>query len=170
MTHLDMTEPLAPLHTELGKALHVCQIFESSLCLLLALLAHERADGASGAFQASWDFHSQKTLGHLLKALRAQVEVPDDIDDYLDMGISKRNQIVHGFMTRNTARLFDAKARLEVEAELSALKKEVRRRDIAVTKLIDALIKKYGLSTDALRGMAHDWWNHKNPGPPLNPS
>src|SRR5437762_58867 len=96
-----VSEALAPVYLEFGKAVYICQCFKSSLCLLLSTMAHESSLGEEGAFKASWDFHSRKTLGHLLKALREKIEVPDDLDEFLGEGVDKRNEIVHGFLTKN---------------------------------------------------------------------
>ncbi|SRR6266581_3323194 len=159
-------DALAPVILEFGKAVYICQCFESSLCLLLATMAHERADGEEGAFVASWDFHSRKPLGRLLSSLREQIEVPAELDKCLDEGIDKRNTIVHGFLTKNAVRLADPKERLKIEAELVQLKKDVKRRDIAVNKLLDTLLKKYGLSNAILKQNADRLWDFHNPDDP----
>ncbi|OIQ70503.1 hypothetical protein GALL_478810 [mine drainage metagenome] len=162
----NMLDALAPVFLELGRAVYICQTFEDSLCFLLSQMAHETADGEDGAFQAAWDFHSSKPLGQLLITLRKQIEVPTELDEYLSTGIKKRNEIVHGYLTKNAMRLYDPKGRLEVEKELSELKIEVKRRDIAVNKLIDALLKTYGLSNTSLKRNADDLWNFQNPKDP----
>ena len=161
---------LAPVYLEFGKAVYICQCFESSLCLLLSTMSHESAEGEDGAFQAAWDFHSKKTLGGLLHALRKQIEVPEELDQYLGVGVEKRNEVIHGFLTKNVNRLADPKGRIEVEWELVALKLEVKRRDIVVNKLLDALLKKYGLSNDILKRNADRLWEHFNPDESTPPS
>lgn len=165
-----LNEALAPIYLELGKALYICQCFESSLCFLLSQIAHESADGESGAFQASWDFHSKKTLGQLLKALRERIVVPDKLDEYLGVGVDKRNEIVHGFLTKNVARLYDPKGRFDVENELVQLKLEVKQRDKVVNQLLDALLEKYGLSNKLLKQNADRLWEHLNPDEPSGPT
>lgn len=162
----NVSELLAPVFLEFGKAVYICQCFESSLCLLLSMMAHESAQGEDGAFQAAWDFHSKKTLGHLLKSLRERIEVPEELDGYLSVGVDKRNEIVHGFLTKNVARLADPKGRLEVERELITLKQEVKRRDIVVNGLLDGLLKKYGLSNEILKRNADRLWDYLNPEGP----
>ena len=161
-TDKGMNELLAPVFLELGKAVYICQCFESSLCFLLSTMAHESAQSKDGAFQAAWDFHSQNTLGRLLKSLREQIDVPEDLDEYLRIGVDKRNEIVHGYLEKNAVRLYDPKGRLEVEQELVQLKLEVKRRDVTVNKLIDALLKKYGLSNEILKNNANRLWRHLN--------
>lgn len=164
-----VTDLLAPLLLEFGKAAYICQCFESSLCFLLSLMTHESAEGEEGAFQASWDFHSKKTLGNLLKSLREIIEVPQDLDKFLGEGVETRNKIIHGFLTRNVARFNEPKGRLDIERELVALKREVKRRDIVVNKLIDALLKKHGTSNEKLKRSADRLWEYLNPEDPSDP-
>ena len=157
-----MAADLEPLMLELGKAVFICQSLEESLCFLHSQMTHEETDGEHGAFQASWDFHSSKTLGQTLNALRKRIEIPDDMNEYLEQGVKTRNAIVHGFVTKNMARLMDPKGRLEVEAELSSLKVEVKKRDIVVNKLLDALFAKYGFTNEDLKRSAGELYEIKN--------
>lgn len=162
-TEPDLIEMNKLVLLEFAKAVYICQCFESSLCLLLALMAHEKIP-EKGAFEASWEFHSTKALGRLLQSLREQIEVPTELDEYLGIGVKKRNEIIHGFLTKNALRLADPKARIEIVNELVHLKQEVKKRDIVVNKLLDALFAKYGLSNELLKRNADRYWEHMNPG------
>lgn len=157
-----MATDLEPLVLELGKAVYICQAFESSLCLLHAMMTHEETGGQEGAFTASWDFHSAKTLGQTINALCKRIDIPANLNDYLEEGIKCRNQIVHGFMTKNMRRLMEFKGRLEVQKELEALKLEVKRRDIEINKLLDVFFAKYGLSNKELKRQAGELYAAKN--------
>ena len=82
-----MATDLEPLMLELGKAVYICQAFESSLCLLHAMMTHEEEGGQEGAFTASWDFHSAKTVGQTINALRKRIDIPANLNDYLEEGV-----------------------------------------------------------------------------------
>lgn len=155
-------DQLDPLFLELGKAIYICQAFESSLCFLLALLTDQRVPSDGEAFSASWDFHSKETLGRMLKHLRGEIDLAAEIDAYLEEGIDKRNTIVHGFLSRNAMRLADPKGCLEVERELQDLKQEVRHCHVVVKKIIDGVLSKYGLSSDLLKEHANRYWDWVN--------
>ena len=157
-----MATDIEPLMIELGKAVYICQAFESSLCLLHAMMTHEEAGGQEGAFTASWDFHSAKTLGQTINALRKRIDIPANLYDYLQEGVKCRNQIVHGFMTKNMPRLMEFKGRLEVQKELEALKLEVKHRDIEINKVLDVFFAKYGLSNKELKRQAGELYAAKN--------
>lgn len=157
-----MATDLEPLLLELGKAVYICQAFESSLCLLHAMMTHEETGGEEGAFTASWDFHSAKTLGQTINALRKRIDIPADLSDYLEDGVKCRNQIVHGFLTKSMPRLMEFKGRLEVQKDLEALKMEVKARDVVMNKLLDALFAKYGLSNAILKHQAGEMYMARN--------
>src|SRR5476651_1225269 len=57
---------------------------ESSLCFLHALVSE---DQNPGSFQASWDFHSEKTLGALIDRLKKRLPVSGEITDSLEKGL-----------------------------------------------------------------------------------
>jgi hypothetical protein len=151
-----------PIWLELGKALFICQAFESSLCFLHAQMSFEQARGEEGSFQASWDFHSNKTLGQLINALRKRIELPDNLNVYLETGMRIRNEIVHGFVSKNIGRLYDPNSRAQVEAELVAMKKEIKKRDIVVNRLLDSFFAKYGFSNRDLKHNAGEAWERLN--------
>lgn len=157
-----MPTDIEPLLLELGKAIYICQALESSLCLLHAMMTHEESGGEEGAFRASWDFHSAKTLGQTINALRKRIDLPADLSDYLEDGIKHRNHIVHGFLTKNLPRLMEHRGRIDVQKELECLKMEVKARDVVINKLLDALIAKYGLSNVALKNQAGEMYRSRN--------
>ena len=147
---------LKPLMTAMGEAILICQAFEESLCFLHAQMSHEEAMGESGAFEASWDFHSSKTLGGLLTALRKRIDIPEELGDFLEKGVQTRNRIVHGFLTQNMGRLITPQGQICVIEELNELKLEVKRRDVVANKLLDALFQKYGFSNEDLKKQASE--------------
>lgn len=157
------SELTAPVLLEFGKAVYICQCFESSLCLLLSFMAHQPNENEDGVFQASWDFHSKKPLGTLLKSLRERIDVPKELDRFLREGVEKRNEVVHGFLTRNAVRLASPKERLKIEQELVKLKDEIKYCDVVVNKLLDILLKKYGTSNEQLKRDADSLWEYLNP-------
>lgn len=162
MTRPDAIELTKSVLFEFAKAVYICQCFESSLCFLLALMAYNRIP-EEGTFSDYWDFNSTKTLGQLLKSLRWKINVSTDLDEYLGVDESKRNEIVHSFITKNFLRLADPKGRIEIEKELRCLKQEIKKRDIVVNKLINTLLAKYGLSNDIPKRIEDNHWQHINP-------
>ena len=153
---------LDPVMLEFGATVYICQLFENSLCLLMALVAEHLTSSDGKAFQASWDFHAKKTLGGLVCALKDQINVPLDFEALLQEGVQARNKIIHGYLPNNMKRVFDLKARKEIIEELKTLRAVIRSQDLAVVRIIDELLKKYGTSTDALKQQATELWRWLN--------
>lgn len=165
MTHasdVDVSRQIEPVMLELGKAVLICQAFEGTLVLLLALLSHEDAGGADGAFAASFDLHSQKTLGQLLKRLTERLELPEEVRRLLELGWSRRNLIVHRFLHDNVALFAEPKGRIESEKKLIEYKMDVKRADVLACGLLDAAYAKYGVTVAAFKRKADCFWDHMN--------
>ena len=90
-TESTVATELEPVLLELGKALFVCQAFEGTLVMLLSSVSHEEADAENGAFTASVELFSQKTLGQLLKRLREKLDPPDELNACFTAGWNCRN-------------------------------------------------------------------------------
>lgn len=142
---------MEPIFLELGKALFTCQSLEVNLRFLNAQLAHDKADGAEDAFGASLDSYSNETLGQLINALRKRIDIPADLSDYLESGLKIRNEIVHDSITRDIERFAHPKGRLEVASELAFMKHEIKKRNVLVNKLLDALFAKDAFSNTDLK-------------------
>lgn len=154
----EIHQELDSVMTEFGATVFVCQLFENSLCLMLALLSEEQFPSQGEVFSATWDFHSKNTLGRLVQELKNQVELPEDFESFLRRGVDMRNDIVHGFMPRNMLRIWKQKERTEVVEELSRIRSQIRERDLIVVRLIDTLIAKHGLTTELLKERAAGLW------------
>ena len=133
---------------EFGATMYICQMFESSLCFLHALVSE---DQNPGSFNASWDFHSEKTLGALLHILKQRLPISADVDALLKEGIRLRNKIVHGYLVRNVERLKQSKEHAGFLKELRQMKAAIKSSDTAVNELADTFLANYGLSNELLK-------------------
>lgn len=157
---------LEPMFLALGQAVYACQVFEDSLCMLHSWLSRLDADGADDAMFASWDFHSAKTLGGLLTALRNRVALPSDLETFLREGVEYRNAIIHRFLKNDAARVLDPKGIQEIVEELTKLKREVQLRDAEVVKLLNGLFAAEGFSVEDLKIQTSAAFAARNqPGP-----
>lgn len=159
----EVREAVAPVLIEFGTTVWHCQMLEDNLCFLLALVSENKTPSKGQAYRASWDFHSKKTLGGLVTALGELTEIPGDLEEYLKNGVEKRNRIVHGYMTKNTMRLFQPKDRLEMIEELKYLRGDIDARDKIIEQLILALLRKYGVKSADLQAAAERYWRYANP-------
>jgi hypothetical protein len=148
-----------PLALELGKSLIICQLFEGSLLMLLSLISEHKAPSEGTAFELVWDFGSKKPLGQLFDLLKKDMDLPQDFEAYLQKGIDLRNELVHRFIRENIRLLSNAQGKDDAIEKVKGMTKEIRKRDKALGKLIDALLKKYGLSQAALKDLSNTFWN-----------
>lgn len=130
---------MAPIFLELGKAMLICQSLEVSLRSLNAQLAHDETGGGEETFCSSLEFYSNETLGQSINNLRKRIDIPTELSDYLEAGLKIRNEIVHDSMTRNIQRFSHPQGRQEVVSELAFMKQEVKKRNVLVHKLLEAL-------------------------------
>jgi len=149
---------MAPIFLELGKAVFICQSLEVSLRFLNAQLAQDDALEEEGTFGASLDYYSNETLGQSINNLRKRIDIPADLSDYLESGLTIRNEIVHDSVTKNIQRFAHPKGRLEVESELAFMKQEVKKRNVLVNKLLGTLSAKNGCSNAELKRNADELW------------
>jgi undecaprenyl pyrophosphate synthase len=104
-------------------------------------------------------FGSRKPLGQLFQHLKKDIELPKDFEKYLQDGIDQRNELVHRFIRENIRLLSNESGRREAVEKIRAMAREVRKRDKVLGKLVDALLKKYGLSQAALKNLAGRLYN-----------
>jgi hypothetical protein len=161
---------MEPVLLELGKSLFVCQAFEGTLVLLLSTISHEDANAEEGAFAAAIDLFSQRTLGNLLKRLRARLDPPKELDTYFTEGWSSRNWIVHEFLHKCIADLQSPKGRLDASTMLVGAKQKVKLADVAANAILDQYLKKYELSVAQLKTNADRMWEYLNPEPSSPPN
>ncbi len=160
---------MAPIFLELGKAVFICQSLEVSLRFLNAQLAQDDALEEEGTFGSSLDYYSNETLGQSINNLRKRIDIPADLSDYLESGLTIRNEIVHDSVTKNIQRFAHPKGRLEVEAELAFMKQEVKKRNVLVNKLLGTLSAKNGCSNSELKRNADELWAFINQAPEATP-
>lgn len=155
---------LAPIMEALGWAVHTCQMFEFSLCILLSLLSEHRLPENNDAFAESWRANSRKTLGALFKLLKKEIDLPESFKEFLWKGIELRNYVTHEFFEDIGARIVDPEQRLNIAAEIEEIRNDIILRDRELEPLIDALLKKYKISTESLKtaaAMHYDFINYQ---------
>ena len=149
-----MRKALDPVMLELGSTLYICQLFENSLSLLHSLIDNETS-APPKVTPLSMDY-SKMVLGRLLILLRKKIDVPSELDDFIDQGIKMRNEAVHSYLIRNAERLVFPDDRKMLIEEIITLWEGIRSRDLAVCALIDEYLRKYGTSTAILKHVAPD--------------
>ena len=147
---------MAPIFLELGKTILICQSLEVSLRSLNAHLSRDEAEGDEETFGSSLEFYSNDTLGQSINNLRKRIDIPEVVSDYLETGLQIRNEIVHDSMVKNIERLDHPEGRLEVKSELTFMKREIKKRNVLVNKLLESLFAKQDFSNADLNRNIND--------------
>ena len=147
----EVVEITSPVLLEFGMTVYICQSFENSLCLLLSLMENNQLPKEKNNFQISWDFHSKKTLGSLLKFLQGKIELHQDVNNFLSERVKLRNQVIHGYLIKNGLRLANSVGRHEMIIELTEIRHQIKKGDIVVNEMLDVYLEKYGTSNKQLK-------------------
>ena len=144
-TDMDITEKrkkeiLAPLLIEAGAALIDCQSFEYGLALLLFHFGRLGAPGIDHeSFRAVLDGTSKVTAGGLLRQLRVNLGIREDLDAALSEAIVARNHIIHRFMIERLERVVEPVQRKLVVGELTNLRARIRKADAMIRPVINSI-------------------------------
>ncbi len=113
------------LVTAAGLALMQCQLFESSMRVLLA---YAQESGAirlgSGSGDELLEALGKKTAGQLAAILRSDLHLEDE-GGVIQAALAGRNRIMHSFFVDNADRIFDEESRRAVLMELEDLAQAV---------------------------------------------
>jgi hypothetical protein len=117
------------LYAKFGITAEAAQLFETELStLLLCLRALEKGwhiipDGESA--KVTLDEIDRSTLGRLLRGLKGQVELTEDLEARLCSALEARNRLTHGFYERHNFKIQTATGRDEMIADLDRLHAEL---------------------------------------------
>jgi hypothetical protein len=154
---MTMDPLIQPLMAEFGAAVHDAQVLERCIENILALLDKTVSPGEQLP-DASKLYGSESTasLGSLVNALRKRIEVPRDVSDSLEEAIHTRNRLVHGYFKpekRLVATLSETGIATLI-AELREIRASLKGWTALTEKILDALLKRYGMSVEQLRDHA----------------
>lgn len=149
---------------EFGAAVHDAQVLESSIELILSLLDQTARQGEEVPGVEALISYSDKPLGQLIGLLKRRITVADSEEKLLKDALIIRNQLVHSFFRREDR----LKATLTPDG-ITALIDEVRNIRTLIQqanhtsdRMLDALLKKYGLSVEKLKENAVEMYRKAN--------
>lgn len=117
------------LYAKFGIAAEAAQLFETELSTLLLCLRalengwHVLPDGESA--KVALDEIDRRTLGRLLRGLKGQVELTEDLEARFSSALNARNRLTHGFYERHNFKIQTDPGRCEMIADLDLLHAEL---------------------------------------------
>jgi hypothetical protein len=154
---ISQTQALRPVVYELGAAIYLCQQFETNLLFLVSILtANEEGVVTSKSFKdelvaLSEAKKTKKTLGQLAVVFKSKLSLPDNFEAYIRQGVEARNNIVHGFVMRNTKKFLSSDGRTEIIDELREAQHVINERFVSLNEVLDRALQVFGGSLEQLR-------------------
>jgi hypothetical protein len=117
------------LYAKFGIAAEAAQLFETELSTLLLCLRaleegwHVVPDGESA--KVALDEIDRRTLGRLLRGLKGQVELTEDLEARFSSALKARNRLTHGFYERHNFKIQTDTGRDEMIRDLDQLHAEL---------------------------------------------
>jgi hypothetical protein len=144
---------IKPVVYELGIAVYLCQQFETTLLLLIAILNDEQGVVNVNSFKAGICSYSQKktTLGQLARIFKEKLELPEAYIIYVQEGVEKRNSITHGFVMRNREKLLSIDGRSQLIEELREAQNIISDRLHSLDEVLNHALCVFGGSLEDLR-------------------
>ena len=144
-------ELLTPVIYELGKALYIAQLFETSLLFLVSLLNHQGGQVNKESFMEGLSSHGERTLGQLAGAFQKKLSLPENFVRFMSEGVAVRNSVAHGFVMRNTEKFRSAEGRGAMIEELKDAQYELEQRRVFAEEALDRCLQVFGGSLEQLR-------------------
>jgi hypothetical protein len=119
---------LNPLFFEAGFALMDCQSFEYSIAFFLFHLSRlgTKGFGIDKAISIL-DNKDKKTLGQLIRLMKKNLKVSDEIDKVLEDALSARNYIIHRVLSDNIESLLRKETRDALIRKIRKLRRKVQK-------------------------------------------
>ena len=116
-------ESLKRLYIALGMAMHIAQLVEKELALVLLLPAHSEAKRLPTADEIAKTKGEvdRMTFGQLLRRLKRVATISPEFEKRLDEGLRRRNYLIHHFFDLYGADMCISSVREKMIAELKAI-------------------------------------------------
>jgi hypothetical protein len=124
---MDMPEDQYALYAECGMAAEKAQVLETEAgnvalsYVALFVNTDTISPDETEMYRSVVDDVNRKTLGALLKHIKAQLNFDDTIVDVIDEGVKQRNYLTHHFFRKHNFALFSEDGRKVMVAELKEI-------------------------------------------------
>lgn len=158
MSNYSKDEHVKTVYAHFGLAQYLAQVLEHGLAntLVYAELLPRRAGEPVPRKQWEEEFDGfmnqqfEKTLGRLIRGLRAITSVPTDLEDLLNNALKTRNFLAHHFFRERAESFMSRKGREEMIEELDQAQTLFSLADEKLAEVADPLREKYGLTDERL--------------------
>jgi hypothetical protein len=144
------------VYAHFGLAVYLAQVLEHGIVnALVVLRLPDRPWFTPADFDAFMGEQFEKTLGTLIKALKAQVPVPPDLEATLGEALRVRNWLCHVYFRERAADFVTPTGKDKMLAELACAQELLQRADENLAALVRPIRDRQGV-TPALLQAAYD--------------
>ena len=146
-------ESLKRLYIALGMAVHMAQLVEKELALVLLLPTHSDAQRLPSAeeINKTKEEVDRMTFGQLLRRLKRVATISPEVERHLDEGLRKRNFLIHHFFDFYGADMCTPAIREKMIVELDNIQRLLHPLYRRFSEISYESFKAWGLSDDQIR-------------------
>jgi hypothetical protein len=146
---VDENEQSKDLYAHFGLAMYMAQVFEYGVIgALVALRLPQKEKYSRENIDAFIEGRYEKTLGALLKHLRAEMKVSDELEPILEKALKRRNYLAHHYFRERSEPLQTIDGRNDMIVELLADVSLFQEADGLLTEAIQPIRDKHGVSRE----------------------
>ena len=141
------SELIKEVFTRFGTAYYESEVLHRGLCTIYALASFEKPDHMTRPrIHEKLSYSYSLTLGQVINA--AKHLFPDEIQQRLDLALSKRNYLAHHFWFEQNYLMFIEKGLLQLQQELIELTDFFDDLDKTITEFFHPIREKAGISDE----------------------
>jgi len=146
-------ESLKRLYIALGMAIHIAQLVEKELALVLLLPTHSETKRSPTAEEITKTKEEvdRMTFGQLLRRLKRVATISPEFEQHLDEGLRKRNFLIHHFFDFYGADMCILSVRENMIAELDAIQRLLHPLYRRFSELSYESFKAWGLTDEQIQ-------------------
>jgi len=146
----NQSELIKEVFAQFGAAYFESEVLHRGLCNVYALASFDKPESITRPrIDEKLSYSFSLTLGQVIN--EAKHLFPDDIQQLLDLALSKRNYLAHHFWFEQNYLMFDEKGLLQLQQELIEFTDFFDSLDKKITEFFHPIRKKFGLSDEIIQ-------------------
>jgi len=146
----NQSELIKEVFARFGTAYYESEVLHRGLCNVYALASFEKPENITRPrIDEKLSYSYSLTLGQVIK--EAKHLFPDDIQQQLDLALSKRNYLAHHFWFEQNSLMLDEKGLLQLQQELTEITEFFDDLDKTITEFFRPIREKFGVSNEIVQ-------------------
>lgn len=135
-----------------GLAVYCGQVLEHGIVNAMVIVRLPNRDRFSkGDIDAFMDGQFENTLGRLIKNLRAELTLPQDLEELLRQALKKRNWLCHDYFRERAAEFMSEPGREKMLLELAEARELLTLADRRLSAVVQPLADRFGITETVIQ-------------------